>query len=143
MSSPGTINGYGKVDTIIASAGTGKTYSLVEAIRDVIGAGLDPSRLLATTFTKRAAGELAGRIRAELIKTGQPDRAAAMLAARVGTVNSVCGSLIGEFAFELGRSPVTEVISEDRLKSIFIRATGQVMAIHAPELSRLAERFGI
>lgn len=143
MSKPGTINGYGKVDTIIASAGTGKTYSLVEAIRDVIGGGLDPSRLLATTFTKRAAGELAGRIRAELIKIGQPDRAAAMLAARVGTVNSVCGSLIGEFAFELGRSPVTEVISEDRLKAIFIRATGKVMAIHAPELSRLAERFGM
>ena len=71
-------DGYGKVDTIIASAGTGKTYSLVEAIREAISGGLNPERLLATTFTKRAAGELAGRIRAELIKAGHADRAAAM-----------------------------------------------------------------
>src|ERR1019366_4300464 len=95
----------GTVTTVIASAGTGKTYTLVEEIQRAISGGLDPARLLATTFTKRAAGELAGRIRSALIAAGQPDRAAAMLAARIGTVNSVCGTLVADFALELGRSP--------------------------------------
>ena len=113
----------GSVTTIIASAGTGKTYTLVEEIQRAIIASLDPARLLATTFTKRAAGELMGRIRAALIAAGQPDRAAAMLAARVGTVNSVCGALVAEFALELGRSPLAEVVAEDREQAVFAQAT--------------------
>jgi ATP-dependent exoDNAse (exonuclease V) beta subunit len=134
---------YGTVDTIIASAGTGKTYSLVEEIRAAVVGGLAPDRLLATTFTKTAAAELSGRIRADLIKAGHPRLAAGMLSARVGTVNSVCGSLISEFAFELGRSPLADVIAEDRQQALFARATGAVMEAFALELSPLAERIGM
>jgi ATP-dependent exoDNAse (exonuclease V) beta subunit len=132
-----------KVDTIIASAGTGKTYRLVEEIVAEVAAGLPPHRLLATTFTKKAAAELAGRIRAKLIDGGHPDLAAAMLSARIGTVNSVCGSLIAEFAFELGRSPVAEVIAEDRQSPIFARAVGGVIGDCGPAISQIAERFGL
>lgn len=130
-----------RVDTIIASAGTGKTYTLVERIRAAVDAGLAPDRLVATTFTNKAAAELAGRIRSQLIKSGRPDLAAAMLAARIGTVNSVCGSLISEFAFELGRSPVAEVIPEDRQNAVFARAIGTAMSRYAPALQQIAERF--
>lgn len=137
------VTSYGRVDTIIASAGTGKTFSLVSDIRAAIEQGLAPDRLLATTFTKKAAGELAGRIRTALIAAGRPDLAAALLAARIGTVNSVCGTLISEFAFELGRSPVADVIAEDRQASIFARATGAVIAGCASTMAPLAERFGM
>ena len=58
---------YGRVDSIIASAGTGKTFTLVKDITAAIEAGLSPDRLLATTFTKKAAAELSGRIRTALI----------------------------------------------------------------------------
>ena len=143
MNAPGRDAPYGTVDTIIASAGTGKTFSLVEAIRASVEGGLEPERLVATTFTKKAAGELAGRIRAELIKAGRPALAAGMLSARIGTVNSVCGSLISEFAFELGRSPVADVIAEDQQQVLFARATGAVMEAFAPEFSPIAERFKI
>jgi len=136
-----TGNTHNRVDTIIASAGTGKTYTLVERIRSAVDAGLAPDRLLATTFTKKAAAELAGRIRSQLIKGGRPELAAAMLAARIGTVNSVCGSLISEFAFELGRSPVAEVIHEDRHKGVFAQAIGPAMSRYAPTLQQIAERF--
>lgn len=132
-----------RVDTIIASAGTGKTYRLVEEIvAEVIG-GIPPHRVLATTFTKKAAAELAGRIRAKLIEGGRADLAAAMLSARIGTVNSVCGSLIAEFAFELGRSPVAEVIAEDRQVAVFARAVGAVVEECGPAISQVAERFGL
>lgn len=132
-----------RVDTTIASAGTGKTYRLVEEVFDAVASGVAPHRILATTFTKKAAAELAGRIRAKLIEGGRPDLAAAMLSARIGTVNSVCGSLISEFAFELGRSPVAEVIAEDRQAAVFSKAVGAVIEEGGPAISPVAERFGL
>lgn len=132
-----------RVDTIIASAGTGKTYRLVEEIVAEVMSGVPPHRVLATTFTKRAAAELSGRIRARLIEGGRADLAAAMLSARIGTVNSVCGSLIAEFAFELGRSPVAEVIAEDRQAAVFSRAIGAVIEESGPAIAQVAERFGL
>jgi ATP-dependent exoDNAse (exonuclease V) beta subunit len=132
-----------RVDTIIASAGTGKTYCLVEDIVAEVISGTEPHRILATTFTKKAAAELAGRIRATLIQRGRPDLGAAMLGARIGTVNAVCGTLLGEFAFETGRSPITDVIAEDRQTIVFGRATGHVFAEYGPVISEMAERFGI
>ena len=132
---------HNRVDTIIASAGTGKTYTLVERIKAAVDGALAPERLMATTFTKKAAAELAGRIRSRLIEEGRPDLAAAMLSARIGTVNSVCGSLISEFAFELGRSPVAEVIAENRQKPVFERAIGAAMSRFAGLIQPIAERF--
>lgn len=132
-----------KVDTTIASAGTGKTYRLVRNIVEAVEGGMEPHRILATTFTKKAAAELAGRIRASLIERGRPDLGAAMLSARIGTVNSVCGGLISEFAFELGRSPVVEVIAEERQRPIFDRAAGPIIEAAGPAISDIAERFGM
>lgn len=132
-----------RVDSVIASAGTGKTYRLVEEIVAAVIDGLEPHRVLATTFTNKAAAELIGRVRAQFICRNRPDLAAAMLTARIGTVNSVCGSLIAEFAFELGRSPVAEVIPDERRVSIFARATGAVMEEFAPAIADLAERLSI
>lgn len=134
---------FGRVDAIVASAGTGKTYNLVEEIARAIASGVAPERVMATTFTKKAAGELAGRIRTKLIRDGRPDLAAAMLTARIGTVNSVCGTLIEEFAFALGRSPLAEVIAEERQAVLFARATGEVMEAHAARIGALAERLSI
>lgn len=131
------------VNTIVASAGTGKTYRLVEDITAAVIAGMPPHRVLATTFTKKAAAELAGRVRARLISAGHPQLGAAMLSARIGTVNSVCGTLIAEFAFEMGFAPVADVIAEDQQATIFARAAGPVIEAHGRAISDIAERFGI
>lgn len=132
-----------RVDTVIASAGTGKTYRLVQDIVAAVEGGLEPHRLVATTFTKAAAAELQGRIRAVLIERGRPDLAVAMLSARIGTINAVCGALIAEFAFELGRSPLTQVIAEDRHEAVFARATGPAIDACGEAISSIADRFGI
>src|SRR3989338_661184 len=50
-----------KVTLYSASAGTGKTYTICEEIASRIEKGLDPRRLLACTFTKKAAAELKSR----------------------------------------------------------------------------------
>lgn len=131
------------VDSTIASAGTGKTYSLVGEIIAALDSGIEPHRILATTFTKKAAAELTGRVRSRLTEAGKPRLAAAMLSARIGTVNSVCGSLISAFAFELGRSPVAEVIPEQQQKRLFSRATGPIIDSMADEIAAIADRLGM
>jgi ATP-dependent helicase/nuclease subunit A len=45
-----------------ASAGSGKTYTLVHRVIGLLAAGVEPDRILATTFTRKAAGEILGRI---------------------------------------------------------------------------------
>jgi DNA helicase-2/ATP-dependent DNA helicase PcrA len=58
---------------VLAGAGTGKTKTLTAAVVHRIRAfGVKPHRVLAVTFTNKAAGEMTGRIRAALGGVGTP-----------------------------------------------------------------------
>ena len=102
-----------KIRVITASAGSGKTTRLSEVLDQAIASGqARPEHVVATTFTKQAAAELVERARARLLANGRGREAHQLLAARIGTVNSVCGSLVTDFAFELGLSPKLRVLDE-------------------------------
>jgi len=47
---------------IIASAGTGKTSTIVGRIAHLLHSGIDPSSILLLTFTNKAAGEMIARL---------------------------------------------------------------------------------
>ncbi len=51
-----------KLRVVRASAGTGKTYALTTRYLAVLRSGADPSTVLATTFTRKAAGEVFNRV---------------------------------------------------------------------------------
>jgi DNA helicase-2/ATP-dependent DNA helicase PcrA len=70
---------------IIAGAGTGKTKTLVHRVARLIYGGVDPSRILLMTFTRRAAAEMLRRV-AGLI--GQIERAASHPEDRPAAVDS-------------------------------------------------------
>ncbi len=58
---------------VLAGAGTGKTKALTAAVAHRIAArGVAASRILAVTFTNKAASEMAGRIRAALGDSAAP-----------------------------------------------------------------------
>jgi len=132
-----------RVDTTLASAGTGKTTTLVGQLTRFLDAGIAPDRILATTFTKKAAEELVERTRAHLIEQGRSDDALALLGARMGTVNAVCGRLVEDFAFELGRPPGGEVIPDESAALLFASAADDTLTRFAPALNALGERFGL
>ena len=50
------------LELVRAGAGSGKTTDLCQTVADAVSDDLDPARILATTFTKKAAAELKGRI---------------------------------------------------------------------------------
>ena len=112
-----------RVEIISASAGTGKTTKLAKLIHEAIAAGTArPEAILATTFTNRAAAELAERAREALLEVGETDAAHRLHAARVGTVNGVCGGIVHDFAFLHGLSPRVSVLDEQKARDEPLRA---------------------
>jgi ATP-dependent helicase/nuclease subunit A len=134
-----------RIRFISAGAGSGKTTALAELLRQELAAGrVYPGGVLATTFTNRAATELRERVRAHLIREGAYELATAMGSARIGTVNSVCGSLLQRFAFEAGLSTEQRVLDEPRAAQLLREALDTVVEGPAlSELLRVARRLSL
>lgn len=130
-----------KINTVVASAGAGKTTRIVADIAREVETR-QPEEIVATTFTVKAADELIERSRAYLFKIGKAEQAAQLLGARFGTVNSICGQIVGEHAIDLGRSPRADVIPEVGVMRLFAIAADRAIETHAPQLNALAEAMG-
>ncbi|MBE2251382.1 MAG: UvrD-helicase domain-containing protein [Myxococcus sp.] len=131
------------IEVVSASAGSGKTTRIARELRERVQSGdARPECVLATTFTNKAADELKERARSELFRAGLHDEAMRLEGARIGTVNSVCGRLVADFAFELGLSPELRVIDEDQAAVALRRVITRVVTDAERErLSELASRF--
>ncbi len=69
---------------IRASAGAGKTYQLATRYLSLLRLGAEPGRILATTFTRKAAGEIFGRILNRLAKALEDPAELAQLSQHLG-----------------------------------------------------------
>src|SRR5438045_9081007 len=97
-----------ETNTVVwASAGTGKTRKLVEVYLELLDRGLDPTRIVAVTFTERAAAEMRERIRTALeMKPGEWARTISILpVAPISTIHAFCGILLRDNGFRLGIDP--------------------------------------
>ena len=130
---------------VSAGAGSGKTYTLTQILRDELVAGrAQPGGVIATTFTRKAASELRERVRGFLLEKGEFALATAMGQARIGTVNSICGELLQRFCFEAGLSAEQQVIEEATSRLLLQRAIDSVQdASDLDELLVIARRLGL
>lgn len=132
------------IQLIKASAGSGKTYSLMERLAAAtLRRGIKPSEFLVTTFTCKAAAELQGRIRARFLKEKRDDLANQMDDGIIGTVNSVCAALLNEYALFAGLSPTLDVIPEERGEIVFRNATAKILDKKAKNILPLAIRLSL
>lgn len=130
-----------------ASAGSGKTHRLsTEFVDSITGNGCQsvcPGNILATTFTNKAADELAERVRVSLLTAGEVDNSMLVQTGYVGTVNSVCGQLVQEYCFESGISPSLNILPAERVPLIFARATSAAIESISEEAERAAHRLSL
>lgn len=127
---------------ISAGAGAGKTTRLSAEIIDVL-TDVQPEKVVATTFTKKAAEELIERIRFELLKRGETEKAARILDGYVGTMNSVFGRLIEEFALYLGLSPMQNLLEENEALMMFNAIAHQSITQYEKQHFKTLARFNL
>lgn len=145
---------------ILASAGTGKTFELSSRYLALIADKREPSSILATTFTRKAAGEILDRIFKRLAEAtedakklkelqGSVDGSltaerctelTASLARRidrlqVSTIDAFFGQVLRAFALDLGVPPGWKIIDEETDASLKVLAIQK--ALMAPDLDRV------
>ena len=95
---------------VVAGPGSGKTTVLVEYFGNLVAAGVDPLRILAITFTEKAAGNMRKKL-AEAFR-GDREARARMERAWVSTVHGFCARLLRENAVFAGIDPEFHVADE-------------------------------
>jgi ATP-dependent helicase/nuclease subunit A len=132
---------------LAAGAGSGKTSVLVERfVRAVREDGVAPGRILAITFTERAAGELRERVRARLLELGEREAARDAEAANVGTFHGFCARLLRIHPLQAGVEPGFQILEEgfaDRLRALaFSDALAGFLEGERPQVVDLVAAYG-
>lgn len=137
----------------IAGAGTGKTSVLVERyLRFVIDDGIPPARLLALTFTKKAASEMRKRIYEEAAKRGKKGVLRELHTAWIMNFHQFAFRIIKDSAAAFGIDPGVEVASDidaSRIRRLLYRRfeAGRIGGFpeeygdDVPEPGRLRSKF--
>src|SRR5262245_45087524 len=142
---------------VSANAGTGKTHVLTLRMLRLLLAGTEPARILALTYTKAAAAEMATRVSARLADwvaasdarlgawlrdllgrepSAQEMRRARQLFAlvietpgglKVQTIHAFCERLLQRFPLEAGVPPGFEILDDHTRTALLEEATNQVL----------------
>jgi ATP-dependent helicase/nuclease subunit A len=90
---------------LLASAGSGKTFRLTSHFLRLVALGAPPERILASTFTRKAAGEILGRIFSRLAAAASDEAKAAKLAAELDVALTKAGAekLLAQLARSIQR----------------------------------------
>ncbi len=104
---------------VLAGAGTGKTRVVTYRIAYLIQLGIQPDRILAVTFTNKAAEEMKQRVLALLGRSpqGTPE---------ISTFHSFCARTLRRHASSLGLRPNFSIYSGSQLESLARRVLTEV-----------------
>ncbi|MFE2458504.1 UvrD-helicase domain-containing protein [Streptomyces sp. NPDC059402] len=103
---------------IVAGAGSGKTTVMAARVVWLVGTGqVAPEQVLGLTFTNKAAGELAERVRKALIRAGvtdpdaiDPDHPPGESA--ISTYHAFAGRLLTDHGLRLGLEPTSRLLAD-------------------------------
>ncbi|WP_344175276.1 UvrD-helicase domain-containing protein [Streptomyces albidochromogenes] len=103
---------------IVAGAGSGKTTVMAARVVWLVGTGqVAPEQVLGLTFTNKAAGELAERVRKALIRAGvtdpdviDPDNPPGE--PRISTYHAFAGQLLAEHGLRIGLEPTARLLAD-------------------------------
>jgi len=118
-----------------AAAGTGKTTELVRRILRILATGrTEIGKIVAVTFTEKAAGELKLRLREALERERTSvdgdarelldDALTKLEEAHVSTIHGFCADLLRERPVEAGVDPLFTVLTEAQAQRLFAESFG-------------------
>ncbi|WP_189451546.1 ATP-dependent DNA helicase [Streptomyces abikoensis] len=101
---------------IVAGAGSGKTTVMAARVVWLVGTGqVAPEEVLGLTFTNKAAGELAERVRKALGKAGiglEPAEGETGGEPRISTYHAFAGQLLKEHGLRIGLEPTSRLLAD-------------------------------
>lgn len=116
------VNERGRI-IVSASAGSGKTFVMIERLVSFILAGGSVENVLAVTFTTKAAAQMRDRLRAAIIKkigeSAGEERArlkkqlSLLPLADICTIHSFCARLVRTHFYAAGRDPSFRIVPSD------------------------------
>ncbi len=115
---------------VVAGAGSGKTAVLVQRyLRLVLKEEIPPQKILAATFTDKAAAQMKEKVANEFNRAGREECIAELNAAPICTLHSYCSRLISPMALDLGLDPgyriidsfEADLLQEECLKQVLAR----------------------
>jgi ATP-dependent helicase/nuclease subunit A len=125
---------------LTAGAGTGKTRTLVARYLALLAEGVPVRRLVAITFTQKAAREMRNRVRDELRRylarddlaaeeaAFWRDRYVALDGARISTIHSLCSEILRSHPERLDLDPGYDVLAEGAMALLQRRAVQEALA---------------
>jgi hypothetical protein len=91
---------------IVAGAGTGKTRRIIDLmVRALVDEKIEPTRLLALTFTVKAANEMRDRLAGRLEEDEEHGPLSMIDRMEIGTIHSFASHILRQFPLEAGVSP--------------------------------------
>jgi DNA helicase-2/ATP-dependent DNA helicase PcrA len=115
---------------VVAGAGSGKTTVMAaRAVHAVAHRGVSPSRILGLTFTNKAAGELADRVRRSIGALPRSDSEDADDLPTVATYHSYAAQIVRDHALRIGREPTATLLTEATQWQLAMRV---VQRAHGP-----------
>ncbi|MFB7513889.1 UvrD-helicase domain-containing protein [Streptomyces sp. NPDC056144] len=103
---------------VVAGAGSGKTTVMAARVVWLVGTGqVAPEQVLGLTFTNKAAGELAERVRTALVRAGvtdpdviDPDNPPGE--PRISTYHAFAGQLLTDHGLRIGLEPTARLLAD-------------------------------
>lgn len=103
---------------VVAGAGSGKTTVMAARVVWLVGTGqVAPEQVLGLTFTNKAAGELAERVRTALVRAGvtdpdviDPDEPPGE--PRISTYHAFAGQLLTDHGLRIGLEPTSRLLAD-------------------------------
>lgn len=102
-----------KIKQIVAGAGCGKTFTIIEAITHYFTKGLKAEKLMLITFTRKAASEMKERLQKKLLESNSNID---LSKAKIGTFHSVCFAMLKKYFPATIRN--AEIMDEEKSKNV-------------------------
>ena len=139
---------------LTAGAGSGKTRTLIARYAGLLAGGLSPRRVVAITFTEKAAREMRSRVRTALGELAQNavdpnerqrwvELGSQMDSARIGTIHSLCAEILRAHPAEAGNDPRFEVLDEGLAAALRVQVVTDTSStlVELPDYAPLFQHF--